>query len=242
MRPTTVNITRVINIEQLNPVPPASTLREILSNPDLREFSVDKLHKLIQSSSAERADSIGEFVENGAEAPNSDLRKIAELESHQISADTGELLRDLHGQKSYENELAFRVYHASPAARERLTTRGTRIADLGIQSANIFFVNAENWNGKLSHPVEAIQKFIFVFDKDVPKKNLSTGFLMDHVAIMPGEILEVSDVDERPDATYIMLKGVPMQAEQPVFSPFDGTEYVNFSAKKDYLASFSLHE
>ena len=242
MRPAAVNFARVINNEQPNPVPPAPTLSDILSHPDLREFSISKLHRLAQLSRTDMADSIDEFVEDGAEAPNCDLRKVAELDSHQISAPTARLLRELHGQESYENELAFRVYHASPAARERLTTRGTRIADLGIQSANIFFVNAENWNGKLSHPVEAIQKFIFVFDKDVPKKNLSTGFLMDHVAIMPGEILEVSDVDERPDATYIMLKGVPMQAEQPVFSPFDGTEYVNFSAKKDYLASFSLHE
>jgi hypothetical protein len=164
------------------------------------------------------------------------------LDSHQISAPTARLLRELHGQEGYENEPAFRVYYARPEAREKLITRGTRIADVGIQSASIFFVNAENWSGKLHHPGEAIQKFVFVLDKNVPKKNISTRFLLDHVAIMPGEILEVSDVAELPDTTCIMLKGAPMQTEQPVFSPFDGTEYVNFSAKKDYLASFHLHE
>lgn len=242
MKPAAVNFATAINNYQPDAAPPAATLSDILNHPDLRKFSASKLLKLAQSSRAEMADSIDEFVENGAKAPNSDLRKVAELDLHQISAPTAQLLRELHGQEDYQNELAFRVYYARPEAKEKLMTRGTCIADFGIQSASIFFINAENWSGKLEHPGEAIQKFVFVLDKDVPKKNVSIGFLPDHVTIMPCEILQVSDVAELPDTTYVMLKAAPVHIDQPVFSPFDGTEYVNFSAKKDYLASFSLHE
>ncbi|MDR6534609.1 hypothetical protein J2739_000369 [Variovorax soli] len=146
------------------------------------------------------------------------------------------MLRDLYLQTSCEEQYAFRLYFARPEVSEKLTTPGTRIADFGVQSASIHLPHAENW--QLEHPTEATEKFIFVLDKNVPKQNISTGFLPDLVAVMPGEVLEVSDVAELPGTTYIMLKAVQMQSDQPVYSPFDGTAYVNLSAKKDYLTSF----
>ena len=217
--------------------PPSSpALHDILNDPHNQDISIENLKSLIKTSKAEHSLSIPDFVENGARAPNSDLRKVATLDSHNINKDTEDLLRDLYSQDDCKDRYAFRLYHARPEVAGKLSAPGTRIADFGVQSASIHLSNAENW--VLDHPAEGTKRIIFVLDKNVPKKNISTNFLVDHVVVLPGEVLEISDCEERAGTTYVMLKAAGMQVDQPVYSSFDGSEYVNFHDKKAYFESF----
>lgn len=216
--------------------PSSPKLAEILDDHGKRAYPHMDIAKLLESSKAEHVQSIPEFVENGAAVPNGDLRKVSTTcDNHELQSSTVELLQDLHSQNDCEDRYAFRVQYARPEAVARLTTPGTHIADFGIQSASIHLPNAEDW--RLERPVDASKKFIFVLDKDVPKKNIATGFLVDHLVVLPGQILKVGESVERAGTIYVMLKAAHQHVDQPIYSPFDGKECPNFSDKTAYLAS-----
>ncbi|NIM40309.1 MAG: hypothetical protein GTN84_03655 [Hydrogenophaga sp.] len=210
-------------------------MTELLDDHGKRGYPHTDIAHLLKSSKAEHVQSIPEFVENGAAVPNGDLRKVAKCDDHRLQSSTVELLEDLRSQCDCDNQYAFRVQYVRPEAVTRLTTPGTHIADLGIQSASIHLPNAEDW--QLERPVDASKKFIFVLGKDVPKKNIATGFLVDHVVVLPGQILEIGDSVERAGTTYVMLKAAHQQVDQPIYNPFDGMECSNFADKTAYLAS-----
>jgi hypothetical protein len=215
--------------------PSSPKLSEVLDDHGKQAYPYMAIAHLLKSSKAEHVQSIPDFVENGACIPNGDLRKIATCDNHELKNSTIELLQDLHSQIDCEDRYAFRVLYARPEAVMRLTTPGTHIADLGIQSASIYLPNAEDW--QLERPFDASKKFIFVLDKDVPKKNIATGFLGDHVVVLPGQVLEVGESVERAGTTYVMLKAPQQHVDQPIYNPFNGMECPSFSDKVAYLAS-----
>lgn len=190
----------------------------------------------MRCSVAEHASAIPEFVENGAAEPNNDLRLLVTQDGHMISGSTAELLKELHQQSDWNGQCAYRVFHACPEAAARLTTPGTCIADLGVQSASIHLPHAQQW--QLEHPARASQRFIFVLAGDVPKKNIATGFLLDHVVVLPATLLEVAECTQRQDATYVLLKAAQPQEHQAIYSPFDGQAYESFARAKDLLKAF----
>jgi hypothetical protein len=211
------------------------TLNGILRDPNIREISNEKLTNLICASKAESSGSIEEYAENGAKISNADLRKIATENSHKISGDSALLLKDLRAQNNCEATIAFRLHYAKPECVQLLTTPGTLVADFGVTSANIHLKNAEDW--LLSHPDDATEKIIIVLGPNVPKKNISIGFLMDHVAVLPGEVLKVSDCVKEGGLIYVLLEEAnDSPPHEPVYSPFDGTAYSDFYAKKAALS------
>lgn len=215
----------------------ATTLRlaAILGSPSQRVFPAQALQCLARESQAEDTAFIREFVENSAAEPNCDLRLLTTQDVCKITASTAALLQELHGQADCDGRLAYRTLYACPEATFRLTTPGTCIADFGVQSASIHLPHAENW--KLEHPDQASEKFILVIAEDVPKKNISTDFLLDHVVILPGTVLEVVEFEKRQDATYVLLQAAPHDLPATIYSSFDGKAIENFSRAKDFLSS-----
>lgn len=216
--------------------PASPDLASVVDHADQLDYPIEEIQRLLMVSRAQHDDALTEFIENGASAPNRDLRGVAQSERHQIGAPTLELLQAVHAQRDCEPRHAFRVHHARPEAVAHLTTPGSLIADFGVQSASIHLPNAKNW--LLEHPNDATEKFIFVLDKDVPKKNVATGFLVDHLLVLPGEVLQVVEAQQRDGTTYVMLRQTGSTADRAVHSPFDGTVYERFAEKQARLASW----
>jgi len=212
-------------------------LADILDDPKRREWPEQAIKELLKTSEAERSQEIADYTEDGASEPKKELRCAAKANGYKISESTTQLLRDLYQQKDYQG-YAFRLFYARPEVADKVFTPGTRVADFATQSASIHLGHAHEWMKLgVEHEAKATQAIILVFDTKVPKKNIASGFLMDHVLVMPGEVFEVSEKEERPDAIYVMLKHVQLQDHEPVYSSFDGTELVDFHDKKAHLDS-----
>ncbi|KPW18810.1 Uncharacterized protein ALO83_00222 [Pseudomonas cannabina pv. alisalensis] len=143
---------------------------------------------LSRASNAENFPEIVAYAEGGSTDINPILRRGAR------NARTRRFLQQFYRLKEWHGT-AFRATYVSTealACLERET--GAVFTDNGVQSASVSRANAVRWSQDgfvnsnataENHPV------FFIFAPAVPKKNLFTGFLGDHVAIAPGTPLQL---------------------------------------------------
>ncbi|EPN22194.1 hypothetical protein A249_00855 [Pseudomonas syringae pv. actinidiae ICMP 18804] len=181
------------------------------------QFEADYL-ALSKTSNAEDLAKIVAYAEGGSADINPLLRRGVR------NAKTREFMSQFHHLREW-NGSAFRATYVSSAGLACLEQEGGAVfTDAGIQSASVSRANAASWSQDVfvsgnasseNHPV------FFIFAPSIPKKNLFTGFLGDHVAIAPGTHLQLCatkrlngqlfayfDVPERiADETYDLYTG-----------------------------------
>ncbi|WP_439865913.1 dermonecrotic toxin domain-containing protein [Pseudomonas syringae] len=178
---------------------------EEASSTERLAFETDYL-ALAKTSNAENFSEIVAYVEGGSMDINPLLR------SGVRNATTRKFLRQFHKLKAWEGT-AFRATYVSSdgvACLEREV--GAVFTDNGVQSASVSRANASRWSqdGFVSRNANAEnQPVFFIYAPGVPKKNMFTGFLGDHVAIPPG--------------TYVQL-GATKRINGQLFAWFDAPE------------------
>ncbi|POP77323.1 dermonecrotic toxin domain-containing protein [Pseudomonas syringae] len=160
---------------------------EEASSTERLKFESDYL-ALAQTSNAENYSEIVAYVESGS----TDINPL--LRSGVRNATTRRFLRQFHKLKAWEGT-AFRATYVSSdgvACLEREV--GSVFTDNGVQSASVSRANASRWSqdGFVSRNANAENHPVFfIFAPAVPKKNMFTGFLGDHVAIPPGTCVQL---------------------------------------------------
>ncbi|WP_439850468.1 dermonecrotic toxin domain-containing protein [Pseudomonas syringae] len=178
---------------------------EEASSTERLAFETDYL-ALAKTSNAENFSEIVAYVEGGSMDINPLLR------SGVRNATTRKFLRQFHKLKAWEGT-AFRATYVSSdgvACLEREV--GAVFTDNGVQSASVSRANASRWSqdGFVSRNANAENHPVFfIYAPGVPKKNMFTGFLGDHVAIPPG--------------TYVQL-GATKRINGQLFAWFDAPE------------------
>ncbi|SFH77760.1 hypothetical protein SAMN05444062_1133 [Pseudomonas syringae] len=178
---------------------------EEASSTERLSFETDYL-ALAKTSNAENFSEITAYVEGGSMDINPLLR------SGVRNATTRKFLSQFHKLKAWEGT-AFRATYVSSdgvACLEREV--GAVFTDNGVQSASMSRANASRWSqdGFVSRNASAENHPVFfIFAPAVPKKNMFTGFLGDHVAIAPG--------------TYVQL-GATKRINGQLFALFDAPE------------------
>ncbi|UZJ59992.1 hypothetical protein OKW98_26315 [Pseudomonas sp. KU26590] len=141
------------------------------------------------SARAELYPELLDYIEAGSAEINQRLRSGARTHRTQVFLNQFYRLRSWSGN-------AFRAAHVTDESLQHLRRElGAVFVDAGVQSASISRGNAVRWSldsfvtdqaGSNTHPV------FLIFAPSVPKKNMFSGFLADHVAIPPGTRLQLS--------------------------------------------------
>ena len=144
---------------------------------------------LAQRAKAELYPELLDYIEGGSGQINRLLRSGARTPQTRAFLNQFYRLRDWKGD-------AFRAVHVTQEGLKQLRSElGAVFVDAGVQSASISRANAVRWSidsfvtdqaPSGTHPV------FLIFAPSVPKKNLFSGFLADHVGIPPGTRLQLS--------------------------------------------------
>ncbi|WP_122663095.1 hypothetical protein [Pseudomonas viridiflava] len=144
--------------------------------------------QLAQASNADELPEIADYCEGGSQPINTLLRAGLRTPS------TLRFLSEFYRLHEYQG-LAYRAAMVSAAGLRRLTSEiGQVFVDNGVQSASISRWSSEQWSrdGFIRQAASSEDNTVFViFSKSVPKKNLFTSFLGDHVAIAPSTPLQL---------------------------------------------------
>ncbi|MEJ5059171.1 MULTISPECIES: RHS repeat domain-containing protein [unclassified Pseudomonas] len=217
------------------------SLEDILKLPTLSKDKFEKtIVQLLETSQAADFQSINDFIEAGQGHPNRDLRKLANSKSLRLKDSTTELINELHKLGAMEEKLiAYRSIKTTEMGIAELQKKGNLVTDLGIQSASVTRKNAEDWGSGWAKDASKVPRDVMIiFGADVPKTNLATGFLIDHVAILPAEKLEVADSELKDGKLYVLLtKPTSANDINTVFTIFDGTIINNLSEIQSFLRS-----
>lgn len=178
-----------------------------------------KLQKLVNASNAEQLDFVSGYVREGYSDINFELRNGACQ-----SLATEFFLHDFNLLNPYDG-IAYRALLVEKGGYETLATIGETVADDSVQTASTLLVNGRDW---FNHACRCetrkdLHKVLLIFDKSVPKKNMSTGYLPDHVAIPPNVVASVVYAREHDDVLVVGLAYAGDQgASHDVKSMFDG--------------------
>ncbi|MEX1830059.1 DUF6543 domain-containing protein [Luteibacter sp. CQ10] len=181
---------------------------ESLNDPSrpLSDTTRERFHRevlpLIQKSNAEQKPHVVDYIEAGSKTYNQELR------SGSISDDTRGFLDEFMSLSDYHGR-SYRSAYVTPEAVEALKSPEPRaFSDRGVQSASTQPINAHDWHRTWANDgvPSTDQKVVFVFDEKVPQKNLSTGFLADHVAVAPDTPLEVVTTREHDETLFVYLR------------------------------------
>ncbi|WP_460383482.1 dermonecrotic toxin domain-containing protein [Pseudomonas amygdali] len=155
---------------------------EEASSAERLKFEADYL-ALSKASNAESFSEIAAYTEGGSAAINPVLR------NGMRNATTSRFLRQFYKLKPWHGTAFGSTYVSSEGVACLEREIGAVFTDNGVQSASVSRANASRWSqdgfvssnaNSENHPV------FFIFAPNVPKKNMFTGFLGDHVAIPPG--------------------------------------------------------
>lgn len=195
--------------------------KRVLS-PEERERALDEMTRLIRASKAENYASIEEYTEAGSDEINSELRSPKDPSKY--SSNTQGFLADLDAQADYSGKGYRYAFVTSQGADTLKTGVGKVFRDAGVQSASTQPFNAKEWEtwAKKTLPSQNRQPVIYVFDESIPKKNLSTDTLPDHIAVEPNTSLEVRAAKERDGVLYVYLDA-PTKTPKLRYNLFDGT-------------------
>ncbi|MDU8358336.1 hypothetical protein [Pseudomonas syringae group sp. J309-1] len=144
--------------------------------------------RLAQTSNASELPEILDYCEGGSQPINSLLR------ARMRTPWTLRFLNEFYCLNEYQGR-AYRAALVSAAGLRKLTTEiGQVFVDNGIQSASVSRWSSEQWSrdGFIREAAGSQDSTVFViFNESVPKKNLFTSFLGDHVAIAPSTPLQL---------------------------------------------------
>ncbi|HEY0288084.1 MAG TPA: hypothetical protein VGC62_13895 [Pseudomonas sp.] len=142
---------------------------------------------------------ISAYSEAGSDEINSVLR------AGQSTEDSRDLLYEFYQLSEYLG-VAFRAAHISLSAFGRLQSKiGTIFADRGVQSASVSRFNATEWAADMfvtQHASDNTKAIFLIYDRSVPKKNMFTNFLGDHVGIAPQTLLQLMAFKTINDINY----------------------------------------
>jgi hypothetical protein len=230
------------------PAPPETwRLDRIISQADPDPQRLRGIHqKLLDSSDAEDHPALTDYIEQGHAAPNADLRQLETNPQHQLSDDTTELLGSFKKMTWMSaKSFMYRSIKVQPAGLEGLKEKGRWVADLGVQSATVTKRSAMNWGKAWAGDASsATENVMFVFSMDIPRINLASGLFADHVAVLPGEKLEVVEsitaTKNNQEMTYVLL-GKPADSvpQRPVHSLFTGEIISTYADTAKRLKAYS---
>ncbi|TDV51269.1 hypothetical protein EC919_106146 [Pseudomonas graminis] len=157
-----------------------------IAEPSLDE---PRFLSLAEGAKAERYPELLDYIEGGS----ADINRL--LRSGARTTRTQAFLNQFYRLRSWKGD-AFRAAHVTDESLQHLRRElGAVFVDAGVQSASISRGNAVRWSldrfvtdqaTSNTHPV------FLVFAPSVPKKNMFSDFLADHVAIPPGTRLQLS--------------------------------------------------
>jgi len=125
----------------------------------------------------------------------------------------------------YEGKAYRSAFVTDEGAKRLKDGVGKVFQDPGVQSASATVRNSAEWEGwakgAAKQRTHATQQVVYVFDESVPKKNMSTDFLKDHVAIGAGKVLQVLALKEQGQKLFVYLAS-PSKIPKHVYNLFDG--------------------
>ncbi|RMP25098.1 hypothetical protein ALQ27_02893 [Pseudomonas syringae pv. delphinii] len=183
------------------------------------QFEADYV-ALSKTSNAENLAEIVAYAEGGSADINPLLRRGVR------NAKTREFMSQFHRLREW-NGVAFRATYVSSAGLACLEQEGGAVfIDAGIQSASVSRANAASWSQDVfvssnasseNHPV------FFIFAPSIPKKNMFTGFLGDHIAIAPGTRLQLG-ATQRLNGQLFAYFTVPGQVVDSTYDLYTGVQ------------------
>jgi RHS repeat-associated protein len=176
-----------------------------------------ELISLIDASDAEKYRRILKYVKADSDGYNATIR------AGRQTSNTEKFLSEFNSLKAYEGK-SYRATYVTPAVAKKLEKAdGTIFSDTGIQSASTQRINVSGWHSweEDSRVAQGFSvKTTFIFDATVPQKNLSTGFLPDHVAVAPNTRLKVAAAKRDRDTLYVYFVNAGSQTgkARPIYS------------------------
>lgn len=185
-----------------------------------RQHFADTLTKLINESNAEDYGEVAEYIDKDSNDINESLR------TGERTVELDMFLEEFDELNSFDGK-AYRSAFITPEGAEKIKNGvGQVFKDSGVQSASATVRNATEWENWATEEAEergnATQQVVYVFDKSIPKKNLSTNFLPDHVAVAPGEPMQVLAVQAADNKLFVYLSK-PSKVPDYTYNLFDGS-------------------
>lgn len=205
--------------EHLNFVAEKHKNASIPATEEEKHQFINTMVKLMGESNAEDFDLIENYSHAGSDFVNVPLRagvRTPELE---------QFLVEFNQLNPYEGKAYRSAFITAEGAKRIKDSVGKIFHDPGVQSASATIRNSVEWEGWAKGMVKgkghATQQVVYVFDESVPKMNLSTSLLKDHVAIGPGEFMKVMAVKEQEGKLFVYISS-PTKTPNQVFNIFDG--------------------
>lgn len=186
----------------------------------LQRIRFEEEYILLSKSNTHLYPEVEAYCEGGSALINQALRTGRSSEEANAFMEEFYRLDEFNGQ-------AFRAAYVSRSGLERLRGKsGTIFADKGIQSASVNEVNASRWStddfvtelaGPDDHPI------FLIFDSSIPKKNMFTAFLGDHVGIAPETPLQLMAFRNVKNVNYAFFSA-PEQIPQFYIDTYSGAK------------------
>ncbi|WP_268799369.1 dermonecrotic toxin domain-containing protein [Pseudomonas huanghezhanensis] len=148
-----------------------------------------KLYLKLAESSADDYGAVVDYCSAGSAKINATLRAGGS------SKKVARFLQQFNQLGEYQGQ-AFRATNVTRASFQRIQTQlGAIFADKGVQSTSVMRYNAWDWaSGSFvsQNATEDTVPIFLIFDESLPKKILFTKLLGDHVAISPGQVLQLT--------------------------------------------------
>ncbi|WP_411389156.1 hypothetical protein [Pseudomonas sp. MPB23] len=193
---------------------------DALTEQQKDEFT-QTLTKLIGESNADNFEHVGTYIHADSDFVNQPLR------ANRRTPELEEFLREFDQLKPYEGK-AYRSAYVTPEGASRIKNGvGKVFKDPGVQSASATAHNSVEWEGWAKGVAkghgDATQQVVYVFDESIPKKNLSTSFLKDHVAIGAGQPMKVMAVQEQGGKLFVYFSA-PSEVPGHIYNIYDGAK------------------
>jgi hypothetical protein len=156
------------------------------------------------------------------EAGSAEINHLLRTRVH--NAMTRQFLRQFYRLNAYQG-MAFRVAYVTAAGLLRLRSKaGLCFTDNGVQSASVSRFNAMEWSREpfITQNATAGNQLVFmVFDKSIPKKNLFTHLLGDHVGVPPGTPMRLTASREVEGKAFFYFTS-PQSLDDELFDLYSG--------------------
>ncbi|NWA81550.1 hypothetical protein [Pseudomonas sp. D2002] len=188
----------------------------------LQQAHAKTLSKLINDSNAEDLDEIVEYNDKDTNSINESLR------AGERTDEVDMFLEEFGQLNNYEGKAYRSAFVTAEGAEKIKQSVGSVFKDEGVQSASATVRNVAEWESWATEQAEelgdATQQVVYVFDESIPKKNLSTGFVSDHVAVPPGEPMQVLAVQEVDNKLFVYLSK-PSKVSGLTYNLYDGSTF-----------------
>lgn len=187
-----------------------------------REAFGEELTILLAGSNADTKESVKQFVEAGSSEVNRPLRE--NRETPELTA----FMAEFKELNAYVGP-AYRATQLSVNAATSVRTGVGKVFQFsGVQSASTQAINAFGWLSEWSGGVakaDATEKAIFVLDRDIPKVNIATNMLPDHVGVAPRVLMKVLAVREVDKILFVYVTA-PTKMPDHTYSLADGAQII----------------